>query len=187
MATGSNEKEAMMDKENKSDDEVEERLNMLKLEKMKVKTSFTKTRRQLLGLLDEFDLPSRPDIMKPCEKLEAVQERAFSVMVELSMEYPHQGDRNNRKKTTQKIEQLHQEFTEAQNRALEYLDNRKDDCSRVSTGSQNQFVLLEQENTPMLFVSKNFRRHIHYGTLMTCFHNGNIIRNIVGKNLRRPL
>ena len=135
MATGSNDIEANMDEENKSDDEAEERLNILKLEKMKAKTSFTKTRRQLLGLLDEFDLPSRQDIMEACEKLEAVHERAFSVMVELSKEYSRQGDRKNRNKTTQEIEQLHQEFTEAQNRALEYLDNRKDDRSSVSTES----------------------------------------------------
>ena len=47
MATGSNDIEANMDEENKSDDEAEERLNILKLEKMKAKTSFTKTRRQL--------------------------------------------------------------------------------------------------------------------------------------------
>ena len=92
MATGSNDIEANMDEENKSDDEAEERLNILKLEKMKAKTSFTKTRRQLLGLLDEFDLPSRQDIMEACEKLEAVHERAFSVMVELSKEYSRQGD-----------------------------------------------------------------------------------------------
>ena len=73
--------------------------------------------------------------MEACEKLEAVHERAFSVMVELSKEYSRQGDRKNRNKTTQEIEQLHQEFTEAQNRALEYLDNRKDDRSSVSTES----------------------------------------------------
>ena len=56
-------------------------------------------------------------------------------MVELSMEYSRQRDRKNRNKTTQEMEQLDQEFTEAQNRALEYLDNRKDDCSSVSTES----------------------------------------------------
>ena len=88
-----------------------------------------------MGLLDEFDLPSRQDITEACEKLEAVHERAFSVMVELSMEYSHQGDRKNRNKTTHEIEQLHQEFTGAQNRTLEYLDNRKDDRSNVSTES----------------------------------------------------
>ena len=85
------------------------------------------------GLLDEFDLPSRQE--EACEKLEAVHERAFSIIVELSMKYSRQGDRKNRNKTFQKIEQLHQEFTEAQNRALEYLDNRKDDRSSVSTES----------------------------------------------------
>ena len=83
----------MTDEENKSDDKAEERVNMLKLEKMTAKTSFTKKRRQFLDLLDEFDLPGRQDIMEACEKLEAVHERAFSVMVELSMKYSRQGDR----------------------------------------------------------------------------------------------
>ena len=40
MATGSNDIEANMDEENKSDDEAEERLNILKLEKMKAKTFY---------------------------------------------------------------------------------------------------------------------------------------------------
>ena len=74
-------------------------------------------------------------MMEACEKLEAALEIAFSVMVELSMEYSRQGDRKNRNKTTEEIEQLHQEFTEAQNRALEYLDDGKDDRSSVSTES----------------------------------------------------
>ena len=82
MATGSNDEEATMDEENKSDDEAEERLNMLKLEKMKAKTSFTKTKNQLLVLLNEFDLPSRQDIMEACEKLEAVHERAFLAIID---------------------------------------------------------------------------------------------------------
>ena len=51
------------------------------------------------------------------------------------MEYSRQGDRKNRNKTTQEIELLHQEFTQAQNYALEYLDNRKDDRSSVSNES----------------------------------------------------
>ena len=37
MATGSNDKEAIMDEENKSDNKAEEIFNMLKLEKMKTK------------------------------------------------------------------------------------------------------------------------------------------------------
>ena len=127
------------------------------------------------GLLDEFDLPSRQDIMEACEKLEAVHERAFSIIVELSMKYSRQGDRKNRNKTFQKIEQLHQEFTEAQNRALEYLDNRKDDRSSVSTESPKSIRFTGTGNPPMLFVRKIFRHHIHYGKLMTCFHNGNIV------------
>ena len=84
---------------------------MSKLEMMKAKTSFTKTRQELLGLIDEFDLPSRQGIMEACEKLEAVHEKAFSVMVELLMKHSRQGNRENRNKTTQEIELLHQEST----------------------------------------------------------------------------
>ena len=68
--------------------------------------------------------------MEACEKLEVVH-----VIIELSMEFSRQGGRKNRNKTTQDIKQLQQEFTEAQNRALEYLDNRKDDRSSVSVES----------------------------------------------------
>ena len=156
-ATGSNDKEAMIDEEDKSNDEAKEKLNMLKLEKMKAKTYFTETRWQLVGLLIEFDLPSRQDIMEACEKLEAVHERAFSVIVKLSMEYSHQVNRKNRNKTTQEIERLHKEFTEAQNRALEYLDNRKVDRSSVSTESPKSVRFTETGKPTHIVCQEKFQ------------------------------
>ena len=59
MTTRTNGKEANMDGENELDCKAQERLNMLKLEKMKANTSFTKTRWQLLDLLNEVALLSR--------------------------------------------------------------------------------------------------------------------------------
>ena len=75
-----------------------------------------------------------------CENLDLVLEAALRIMENLSQEYSRRGDRYNRKKVGREMEQLESEFTEAQNRAQEYLDKTK------SESSTSEFVLSEAES-----------------------------------------
>ena len=75
-----------------------------------------------------------------CENLDLVLEAALRIMENLSEEYSRRGDRYNRKKVGREMEQLESEFTEAQNRAQEYLDKTK------SESSTSEFVLSEAES-----------------------------------------
>ena len=61
-------------------------------------------------------------------------------MENLSEEYSRRGDRYNRKKVGREMEELESEFTEAQNRAQEYLDKTK------SESSISESVLSEAES-----------------------------------------
>ena len=102
----------------------EDRLDALKGENCRAKPSFTRARRKLLSLIDD-DHPPRPNVVRNgCENLDLVLEAALRIMENLSEEYSRRGDRYNRKKVGREMEQLENEFTEAQNRAQEYLDNK---------------------------------------------------------------
>ena len=63
-------------------------------------------------------------------------------MENLSEEYSRRGDLYNRKKVGREMEQLESEFSEAQNRAQEYLDKTK------SESSTSESVLSEAESAP---------------------------------------
>ena len=68
-----------------------------------------------------------------CENLDLVLEAALRIMENLSEEYSRRGDRYNRKKVGREMEQLESEFTEAQNRAQEYLDKTKLESSTLES------------------------------------------------------
>ena len=126
-------KEVSGDEEREFEEDHEERLEGLKQEKASAKASFTRARRQLLELIDEEDLPSRRQVREACRKVDSAQERAHSVMKKLADEYSQRKDRIKRQRVGQEMEQLECEFSEAQNRAQEYLDARKDEASSVCT------------------------------------------------------
>ena len=118
----------------------EDRLDTFKEEKCRAKTNFTRARRKLLSLIDDDHPPRRNEVRNGCENLDLVLEAALRIMENLSEEYSRRGDRYNRKKVGREMEQLESEFTEAQNRAQEYLDKTK------SESSTSESVLSEAES-----------------------------------------
>ena len=108
-------------------DEAENRLQELKYQKARAKTAFTKARNQLLNLLDEEECPNRKQIREIRRKLSDKQEQAFAAIDALACEYSSRTDRSALRKTTEEIEKLEMEFTDAQNRVQVYLDNTLDD------------------------------------------------------------
>ena len=126
---------------------LEESLESLKQEKVKAKSAFARGRKQLLELVEEMDLPSRRQVRDGQVKLDNTQERALKIMIALSEHYQWQKNRTARQKVTQEMEQLVQEFEEANNRAQEYLDERRESESSKTAGSyhprEQQKVSLE--------------------------------------------
>ena len=101
-------------------DEIEERIQNLKPDKAKEKSTFTRIKYKLLHLLDEQDYPSRREIKETCPQLGDVQERAIGTMSCLSTEYALLKDRIKRKKVVDEMDNLELEFSEANEKAQEY-------------------------------------------------------------------
>ena len=84
-------------------------------------------------MLDEQDYPSQREIKEMCHQLSDAQERAMETMHRLSMEYALLKDREKRKKVVEEMDKLELEFSEANEKAQEYLDARKEELSSLAT------------------------------------------------------
>ena len=113
--------------------DIEKRIEDFKQDKARQKSSFTRIKNKLLRMLDEKDYPSRREIKEMCHQLSDAQERAMETMHRLSMEYALLKDREKRKKVVEEMDKLELEFSEANEKAQEYLDARKDELSSLAT------------------------------------------------------
>ena len=114
-------------------DEIEERIQNIKQEKAKEKSAFARTKNKLLRMLDEQDYPSQREIKETCQQLGDVQECAIGTMSCLSTEYALLNERTKRKKVVDEMDKLELEFSEANEKAQEYLESRKDELSSLAT------------------------------------------------------
>ncbi|PFX21661.1 hypothetical protein AWC38_SpisGene13841 [Stylophora pistillata] len=120
-------------KHNEAMKEEEDRIENLKQQKAKDKSVFTRIKNKLLSVLDEEDYPCRREVKAVRQKLCEVQECAMSTMEELSQEYLSCKEREKRKKLTDEMDRLQVEFSEAHDKAKEYLNNRKEELSSLAT------------------------------------------------------
>ena len=107
-------------------------IDNLKTQKSVKKSACTRTRRQLMELLDS-DMPSRRAIRALQQKVDEAQEAAMETMQALIEEYKNQKDKINVKKVVDEIECLESTTTDVIERAQMYLDSRKDEASSVET------------------------------------------------------
>ena len=68
-----------------------------------------------------------------CHQLSDAQEGAMETMHRLLMEYALLKDRRKKKKVVKEMDKLELEFSEANEKAQEYLDARKDELSSLAT------------------------------------------------------
>ena len=107
-------------------------IDNLKTQKSVKKSACTRTRRQLMELLDS-DMPSRRAIRALQQKVDEAQQAAMETMQALIEEYKNQKDKINVKKVVDEIECLESTTTDVIERAQMYLDSRKDEASSVET------------------------------------------------------
>ena len=108
------------------------KIDDLKRQKIKAKTTFTKLRHSTLRILDD-NTPSRRTIRECQTKIDNAHEIAIDIMLQLSEEYSNEKDRLNYQKVCMEMEKLEQELSEIQDRCQAYLDSRKDDISSVAS------------------------------------------------------
>ena len=116
-------------------DEEEDRFGTLKEQKTKDKSAFSGIKNKLLSLLGEENYLSRREVKAVCQKLCEVQERKMTTIEELSQEHLSSKEKEKRRKLTKKMDRLEAEFSDAHDKAQEYLNNRKDELSSLATDS----------------------------------------------------
>ena len=102
---------------------LEDHIVELKQLKTKSKSHFTKLRRCLLVALQE-ETVDIDKINALCEELDGVEEKVLDIMTKLSYKYKEQKDSKMCIKVSQEIDQIEQEYTNAQNRAQQMLDRK---------------------------------------------------------------
>ena len=137
-------KDNSQDKSGLFSSKIEQRIITLKQGKSKAKSSFTRSRHQLLYIMEE-DLPSRREVRKALEKMISAQEIALAVMSNLSDEYATKGDSDLIQKVCAEMETLDEECTRARYQAEEYLDARRNDASSVSSKASSKIGLFQLE------------------------------------------
>ena len=156
--------------------EIEERIEDFKQDKARQKSSFTRIKNKLLRMLDEQDYPSRREIKEMCHQLSDAQERAMETMHRLSMEYALLKDREKRKKVVEEMNKLELEFSEANEKAQEYLDARKDELSSLATERQKTPVAVELQKAWQRKARNKFegtKLSIKRSLMITKSHYGN--------------
>ena len=118
----------MVDKEGEDSEDManlslEDHIVELKQLKAKSKSHFTKLRRCLLVALQE-ETVDIDKINALCEKLDGVEEEVLDIMTKLSYKYKEQKDSKMCIKVSQEIDQIEQEYTNAQNRVQQILDRK---------------------------------------------------------------
>lgn len=93
----------MMGNQESTDPEIY--IDVLKREKTKAKSQFTRAKHHLLYLLDS-DLPSRGELCKARERLIDLQEPLINCLLSLSAEYKKANDITKLSKTEQEIEMI---------------------------------------------------------------------------------
>ena len=93
----------------------------LKQLKAQAKTVFTRTRRQLLVIIQQNKVTT-DEIKEECEALDIAQEEAMGIMARLLDKYIAEKDNKNSEKLSQEIGNIEIEYSDAQNRAQRAFD-----------------------------------------------------------------
>lgn len=120
-------------------DDIDKRILLLKQEKTKGKTAFTKLKNKLVSLLEiEDEQPSRTLVREMQECLVNAQEKALMIMDRLSKEYHEKKEEGLMQTITSEMELMDNELAGANRRAQEYLDSRQGEPSSVASSVISQ-------------------------------------------------
>ena len=103
----------------------------LKRKKTQAKAACTRTKRELMALMDS-DLPWR-QIREALQQIDDAQQLAQEIMVKITGKCKSCYDLKNLNKVTGKMEDIEEIATEATERAQKYLDSGRDEASSIAT------------------------------------------------------
>ena len=127
--------DAVPDMSSLEDENPEKRVLILKQEKLKAKTAFTKLAHKLRDILeDEGDeLPSRSMVKEVLTHLDGAQEKVVVIMDRLSKEYKSQNEEISMQNVETEMKHVKDQAGMIRIQAQEYLESRVDEPSTVAS------------------------------------------------------
>lgn len=105
---------------------------LLKREKARTKSNFTRSKNKVLFLIKKQELPSHGEIEDACSRLDIAMESAMDAMTSLSDIYMKNKETEKSKKVVLEMEKIEEEFTTAYEAARQWLDSQKEQSSEAS-------------------------------------------------------
>ena len=99
---------------------------------MQNKIHFTRSRNNLLLLVEEQDMPSRRAVKEACRKVNSCLELVMEVLTNFSDFYTRNGEVQKNKILIREMEQIEKDYYTAYEAAQEYLNSCKDDSSSIT-------------------------------------------------------
>lgn len=119
--------------------------NQFKKDKCRTKSNFTRSRNNLLLLVEEQDMPSRRAVKEACRKMDSCLELVMEVLTNFSDFYTRNGEVQKDKILIREMEKIEKDYYTAYEAAQEYLNSRKDDSSSI-TADVLSVDMLQQMN-----------------------------------------
>ena len=162
---------------------LEDHIVELKQLKAKSKSHFTKLRRCLLVALQE-ETVDIDKINALCEELDSVEDEVLDIMTKLSDKYKEQKDNKMCMKVSQEIDQIEQEYTNAQNRAQQMLDRKLIDL-RPAYQQEDRDSGSHKKQSLMQSASNNWPSEVAASSDKQLLSAGNVVPS--GSNYRSDM
>ena len=107
--------------------------NQFKKDTCRTKSNFTRSRNNLLLLVEEQDTPSRRAVKEACRKMDSCLELVMEILTIFSDFYSKNGELQKDKKIINEMEKIEEDYYTAYGTAKEYLNSRKDDSSSITS------------------------------------------------------
>ena len=106
--------------------------SLLKREKARTKSNFTRIKNKLLFLIEQRELPSQHEIQDACSRMDNCMESAMDAMINLSELYMKYKEKGKNNKVVLELDTLDDEYSSAHKAARQYIDTQKEQSSDAS-------------------------------------------------------
>ena len=106
--------------------------SLLKREKARTKSNFTRIKNKVLFLIEQRELPSQHEIQDACSRMDNCMESAMDAMINLSELYMKYKEKGKNNRVVLEIDTLDDEYSSAHKAARQYIDTQKEQLSDAS-------------------------------------------------------
>ena len=121
--------------ENQEQEDVQQEISTLKKKKAIIKTTFTRTKHNLIQQLAEDEIPEKDEIRGIRSKFKKTNDELITVMLELANKYEAIGDYEKENKVTDEIEEMNKECEQTMEQVNGFIASDRGDESSAGFSS----------------------------------------------------